>query len=209
MKKLFGNIKMTWPRVILFAVITGIYTGLVLIIDALKDTSFQDIGIAYEWWVIFAVIVVVNCKSNLDAMLKCFVFFLISQPVIFAVQVPFGKLSAEQGVYYYKNIWFFATLLTLPGGWIAYYAKRQNLFGAAVLGIGNTIQLVMACSYAYKAIADFPYHLLSTVVSVASMFIMSFCIQKKARCRAVSLCLPLVLAGALAVFAYVTGRLNF
>ncbi len=208
MKRLFGSIKMTWPRVILFALITGIYTGLVLMFDALEDTSFQDIGIGYEWWVIFAVIVVVNCKSNLDAMLKCFVFFLISQPVVFAVQIPFGKLTVEQSIYYYKT-WFFETLLTLPGGWIAYYAKRQNLFGAAVLGIGNTIQLVMACAYACNAIADFPHHLLSAIVSVVSMFIMSFCIQKKARCRAVSLCLPLVLVGVLAVFVYADGWLNF
>lgn len=53
---------MTWIRVILFAVIAGVYTGLVMFVPAFEDTSFQDIGKLYEWWVIFAVIVVVNCK---------------------------------------------------------------------------------------------------------------------------------------------------
>lgn len=55
---------MTWLTVILFALATEIYTGIVLLLDIFKDTSFQDIGIGYEWWMIFAVIIVVNCEKS-------------------------------------------------------------------------------------------------------------------------------------------------
>ena len=69
--KLYGQINMTWLKIIIFAVCVGVYSGVVMLIPALENTSFQDIGIAYEWWVIFAVIIVVNCEKNWEAMLKC------------------------------------------------------------------------------------------------------------------------------------------
>lgn len=50
MNKLFGKIKMTWLKVIIFAAVAGIYTGAVMLIPVLEDTSFQDIGIAYYDW---------------------------------------------------------------------------------------------------------------------------------------------------------------
>ena len=62
MHRLFGSLKMSWPSVILFAAAAGVYTGTVMLVDVLKDTSFQDLGATYEWWVIFAVIIVVNCS---------------------------------------------------------------------------------------------------------------------------------------------------
>jgi len=37
-KRLFGNIRMGWLSVILFAVCTGIYTGSVMLIPFLRDT---------------------------------------------------------------------------------------------------------------------------------------------------------------------------
>ena len=101
---------MTWIKVILFAVIAGVYTGLVMLVPALEGTSFQDIGELYEWWVIFAVIVVVNCKKNWEAMLKCFVFFLISQPIVFAVEVLFNHITADQAIQYYR-IWLIPSVL--------------------------------------------------------------------------------------------------
>lgn len=83
MKFIYGKLKMSWLTVIVFAVAAGCYTGWIMTVDCLKGTSFQDIGIFFEWWVIFAVIIVVNCKKSWEAMLKCFLFFLISQPLVF------------------------------------------------------------------------------------------------------------------------------
>ena len=206
--KLYGQVKMTWLRVIIFAICAGIYVGIVMLFPALNDTSFQDIGISYEWWVIFAVIIVVNCEKNWEAMLKCFVFFLISQPIIFAVEVLFHHITLDQAFYYYK-IWFIPTIMTLPGGFVAFYCKKQNVFGAVILGLANTIQLVMGAVYVIKCASDFPHHLLSALISIISIFVMSFAIQKEKKNRVISLIIPLILTAALAVFAALTGRLNF
>lgn len=194
MKRLYGNLNMKWLTVILFAIVTGVYTGAIMLVNALADTSFQDIGISFEWWVIFAVIVVVNCEKNWEAMLKCFVFFLISQPLVYAVEVLFGPLTKDMAMYYYRSIWFPRTLLTLPGGFIAYYCKKQNVLGAVVLGIGNAIQALMGVYYAAQAIGDFPHHLLSCLVSIGSIFLMTFQIQKSKKCRIISLLIPLAMA---------------
>ncbi len=205
MKKLYGGLKMSWLTVILFAAAAGVYTGIVMLADALEGTSFQDIGIAYEWWVIFAVIIVVNCDRNREAMLKCFVFFLISQPLVYIVQILFGPLTVSQAWYYYRTIWLPATFLTLPGGFIAYYCKKQNMLGAVILGLGNTIQAFMGVSYLCQASKSFPHHLLSGIVCFASIFIMSFYIQNEKKYRLVSVLLALILAGAFTAYILANG----
>ncbi len=206
--KLYGQMRMSWKNVILFALLSGIYAGVMMVIPALKNTSFQDIGIAYEWWVIFAVIVVVNCRKNWEAMLKCFVFFLLSQPTIYGVEVLLKHITMSDAIYYYR-LWLMPTILTIPGGLIAFYCKKQNAFGAVILGLGNTIQLVMGIAYAVQCAGDFPHHILSCLVSILSIFVMSFAIQQEKKNRLISLLLPLALTGVLAVLAALTGRLHF
>lgn len=79
MKKLspvFGSLPMTWLMVCSFAVIIGIYVGIINQIPILHDTSFQDIAVTLEWWVLFAVLIVSNCKTSREAALKCLVFSL-------------------------------------------------------------------------------------------------------------------------------------
>ena len=49
MKKLFGELNLTWPKVIIFAIIAGVYTGIVAQIPQARDTSFADISITFEW----------------------------------------------------------------------------------------------------------------------------------------------------------------
>ena len=206
MKRLYGNLKMSWPTVILFALATGIYTGIVLLLDVFKDTSFQDIGIAYEWWMIFAVIIVVNCEKSWEAMLKCFVFFLISQPVVYAVEIAFGPLTIQLALNYYLSFWFMMTFLTLPGGFIAFYCKKQNALGAVILGLGNTLQLISCVSYFGSAVKDFPHHILSGIVCLASVFITSFYIQEKKKYRLMSIIFAFVLAAVLIVWGLMAGR---
>ena len=91
MKKLsaaFGTLPMTWPVVCAFAAIIGIYVGIINQIPILYDTSFRDIAVTYEWWVLFALLIVSNCKSAREAGMKCLVFFLISQPIIYLIELP-------------------------------------------------------------------------------------------------------------------------
>ncbi len=209
MNRLFGKLKMTWPKVILFAIIIGIYTGAVMMVTALKDTSFQDIGISYECWLIFAVIIVVNCQKNYEAMLKCFVFFLISQPLVYLTQVVCGALSFDLALYYFQSIWLLPTLLTLPGGLIAYYCKKQNILGATILGIGNSIQTMLGIYYLYQAIDRFPHHLLSSILSFASVIIMTLSIQKNKHNRIITFVITFILTIAVLVFVILDKRTMF
>ncbi len=209
MKRLFSDLNMTWLKVILFAIVAGVYTGAVMLIPFLKDTSFQDIGISYEWWIIFAVIIVVNCKKCWEAMLKCFVFFLISQPLIYAVEVISGHLAFNLACNYYLHIWLPMTLLTLPGGLIAYFCNKQNILGGIILGIANAMELVLAMSYFGMAINHFPNHLLSGVVCIASIFVMTLSILKEIKYRVVAFMVPVVLGGVLLVLLRMTGRVLF
>ncbi|MCF0123860.1 MAG: hypothetical protein HUJ67_07075 [Ruminiclostridium sp.] len=207
MKRLYGDIKMTWAKVVLFAVVAGVYTGLVMLVPFLKGTSFQDIGISYEWWVIFAVIVVVNCEKSWEAMLKCFIFFLISQPLVYTVEILAGTLSFDMAWGYYVHTWLPQTLLTLPGGFIAYFCKKQNVLGGVILGIGNSIQALMALWYFKEASIHFPFHLLSGLVAAGSIILMSVMIQKEKKNRLVAILTPVVLVAAILVLAKVTGRI--
>lgn len=113
---------------------------------------------------------------------------------------PYFKKAAAAGVY------TGVMMLTLSGGFVAYFCKKQNILGGTVLGLGNTIQAVMALHYFNAAMKSFPHHILSALVCVGSMLIMSFCIQKEREYRLLSLLLPAVLSAVLSVMLKVTGR---
>ena len=80
---------MSWVKLIIFAVITGVYTGLINQISFLHNTSFSDIAVSFECWIFFGTVIIMNSKSNIDSALKCFVFFLVSQPLVYLTEVPF------------------------------------------------------------------------------------------------------------------------
>lgn len=92
LQKLFGGINLTWPKLIAFAVIMGIYTALMAMLVP-DGNSFHDIVVTMEWWVLPAILIIVNCKKPLEAALKTFVFFLISQPLVYLIQVPFNGMG--------------------------------------------------------------------------------------------------------------------
>ena len=90
-KRFFGEINLIWKRLIIFAIIAGIYTAIMAILPFTKDTSFRDIAIYLEWWILFWVIIITNTKSPKESALKCSVFFLMSQLLIYLIQVPFSS----------------------------------------------------------------------------------------------------------------------
>lgn len=207
MKKIsaaFGSLPMTWPIVCGFAVITGIYVGVINQIPILHDTSFQDIAVTLEWWVLFAVLIVSNCKSAWEAGLKCLVFFLISQPVIFLVELP--TIGLDKALYYYTGIWLPISLLTLPGGAIAFLAKRQNVLGAAILGVGNTIVALMGVSYFQQILKVFPRHLLTVASCAAIVAVTILGMQKKRRTRLLSAAITVLLTAVIAAWTVMNGR---
>lgn len=165
MKKLFGEIKMTWIRVILYAIIIGIVVGMILNIPMLDPTSFHDIGVYLDWWFLFAIIIVKNCKKWHEASLKCFVFFLISQPLIYLVQVPFNRLG--WGIFMYYKRWFIITLLVLPGAVIAYLLKKKNWISVAILCVPIIYYANAAVSYFAWFTRSMPNHILSALFAAA------------------------------------------
>ena len=124
MKKLFGGLTFTWGKLILFAAICGVYTGVTVLLPFTQDTSFRDISITFEWWILFAILIIVNSKSALDSALKVIVFFLISQPLVYLVQVPFSELGF--GIFRYYPAWFRWTLLTFPMAFVGWYMKKNR-----------------------------------------------------------------------------------
>lgn len=200
----FGGLPMTWPVVCGFAVIIGVYVGVINQIPLLYDTSFQDIAATMEWWVLFAVLIVSNCASAREAGLKCLVFFLISQPIIYLIELP--TLGWERALYYYTGIWLPISLLTLPGGVIAFFAKKQNLLGAAILGVGNTIVALLGVSYFLQMRSAFPRHLLTVIACAAIMSATVLGVQKTRRTRLLSLAVTLLLTAGALVWAALSGR---
>ena len=91
LKKLFGGINLPWPKLIIMAVAAGVFTAAMAIIPVFQNTSFITITATFEVWILFGIFIIMNSKSNLDAALKCFVFFLISQPADIAI--PFASQS--------------------------------------------------------------------------------------------------------------------
>ena len=129
--KLFGGLTMSWPKVILFAVCTAVLTAVFLIVPVFSNTSFHYMGETPEAWILFAIIIIVNCKKPLEAALKTFVFFLISQPLIYLLQVPFSELGF--GLFRYYRYWFILTVLTFPGAFIAWFIKKKNWISWIIL----------------------------------------------------------------------------
>lgn len=196
-KKYFGEFDMTWPRVIIFALAAAVYTAVVNLIPFLKDTSFQDIAITLECWILFAIFIIVNCDKWWEASLKTFVFFLVSQPLIYLIEVPFNPVG--WGLFGYYRHWFILTLLTLPGAAIAFLIKKKNWLSVAVLSVATGYLAYAAVVYFYTVMASFPHHLLSCIfcLALAVFLVFVFLDEKNHRLAALAVILAVLIAGAI------------
>ncbi len=203
MKKLFGQINMTWPKLIIFAVIAGVYTGVMAALPIAKDTSFEDISITFEWWVLFGIVIIVNSKTPLDSALKCIVFFLISQPLVYLVQVPFNDYG--WGIFRYYPGWFVWTLCTFPMGFVGYFMRKNKWWSLLIL-VPILFFVGYHCwSFLRETLSYFPRHLLSTLFCAATLVIYPLFVFAEKKLRTIGLILSLVIIAAAAVLA-VTGE---
>ena len=196
---------MTWPRVLLFAVAAGVLTAVLKLIPALNDTSFQDIAVYLDCWILFAVFIIVNCKTWWEASAKCFVFFLVSQPLIYLIQVPFSSLG--WGLFGYYPRWFLITLLTIPGSAVAFQVKRKDWLSVVVLSVASGY-LTFACVYYIKMAANaFPHHLLSAVFALALALFLIFALldEKKHHIAALAFIAAVLIAVSLIFAANLPG----
>lgn len=199
LKKLFGGIDLTWPKLIVFAVIAGVYTGIMAVLPAAKDTSFADISITFEWWVLFAMIIIMNCASAKEAALKCFVFFLISQPLVYLVEVPFSVLG--WGVFVYYPPWFVWTLFTLPMAFVGWHIKHEKWYSVLILAVGLAFVGYHYQGFLHETLSYFPNHLLSAIFCAATMIIYPLYVFKDRRLKIVALVISAVIIVAMSIVA--------
>ena len=194
MAKLFGGIKMTWLRVIIFAVIAGAVTALAAMLIP-DGSSLHEIAVSLEAWILFAILIITNCEKPWEAALKTFVFFLISQPLVYLIQVPFSWMG--WGLFRYYRYWFIITLLTLPGAFLGWYIRKDNLWSGVILSVMLALLAILGVRYAQDAVRHFPNHLLSALFCFGQipLYICGILQNKKAKAAALG-----ITAAALAVF---------
>lgn len=190
-KKLFGEIDLTWKKVIVFAILAGVYTAIMAILPVVQNTSFSDITVTFEVWILFGIIIIMNSKSARDSALKCFVFFLISQPLVYLLQVPFASMG--WGLFGYYRYWFIWTLFTLPMGFLGYYMKKDKWWGLVIL----TPMLIFLGTHYMKFLNntqyDFPHHLLSTLFCLITLLIYPICIFNNKKVKTAGIIISIVI----------------
>jgi hypothetical protein len=175
LKKLFGGLNITWPKLIIFSIIMGIYTALMAMCVP-DGNSFHDIAVTPEWWVLPAIIIIVNSKKPLEAALKTFVFFLISQPIVYLIQVPFSQLG--WGLFNYYPFWFNITIATFPGAFIGWFIKKDKWYSGLILSVMTVFLAFIGVNYFKTFIENPPNHLLSIIYCFGIIPIFIFTIFK-------------------------------
>ena len=189
--KFFGGLNMSWPVVIIFAVIMGIYTALMALLVP-DGNSFHDIAVTPEWWVLPAIIIIMNCKKPIEAALKVFVFFLISQPLVYLIQVPFNNMGWSLFGYY--PYWFKITLCTLPAGFIGWYMKKDKWYSGLILSAMTILLIFTALTYIHSFENSFPNHLITVIYCIGIIPIFIFGIFRKREPRIISFIVAIIAA---------------
>ncbi len=203
LKSIFGEIDLNWKKLIIFAIIAGVYTAVMAILPITNNTSFADITISFEVWILFGIFIIMNSKSAKDSALKCFIFFLISQPLVYLIQDVINHSNLF--VTYYRY-WFYWTLLTIPMGFIGYYMKKDKWWGLLIL-----TPILFLLGFHYKSflgqtIYGFPYHILSTLFCLVTLLLYPICIfsNKKVKIVGVILSILIILIMTIITLLYKT-----
>ncbi|MBQ9314320.1 MAG: hypothetical protein IJ220_04875 [Clostridia bacterium] len=175
MKRFFGDINLTWPKVITMAIIMGIYTAIMAMLSVARDTSFSDLTVTFEVWIFFGIFIIMNSKSAKDSALKCFIFFLISQPLVYLIQ---DMIEHSQLFNTYYKYWFIWTIATIPMGFIGYYMKKDKWWGLLILAPMLLLTGEEYAGYLSKTMFSFPRHLLTTIFCISVLIIYPLAIFK-------------------------------
>ena len=168
MKKVFGGINLTWPKVIIMAIVAGVYTAIMAMLPIAKDTSFSDLTVTFEVWILFGIFIIMNSKSAKDSALKCFIFFLISQPLVYIVQ---DVINHSNLLFTYYRFWVIWTIACIPMGFIGYYMKKDKWWGLLILIPMLLLTGEECAGYLSKTMFSFPRHLLTTLFCISALII--------------------------------------
>ena len=187
------NSKMSWKKVLIIAVISAVITAVLNCIPALKGTSFTAPAETLEIWIVIALFIILNCKGYKEAMAKTFVFFLVSQPLIYLIEVPFK--AARWDLFSYYPYWALATVLTLPGAAIAYRVKKGDLLSALILSVAGGIMIFTGFSWLKSFLDSPPHHLIAAVFCLIGPFVMAIMLMKEKKSKIAAIILMLVIFG--------------
>lgn len=204
MKKVF-EIDMSWRRVLILSVLSAAVTALLNCIPALEGSSFTAPAETLELWIVLAVFIIMNCENYKDAVLKTFVFFLISQPLIYLIEVPFK--AAGWSLFGYYPFWGLITVLTIPGAAIAYRVKKGDALAAVILSAANIMMIITGLSRISTVIYEFPRLLISLLFCLGFPFFFIFTLLKQKRSRAIAIALSIlaIIAGICVYLIFPSG----
>ncbi len=184
----------TWPKLIIFAILLGIWTALMAIYVP-DGNSFHDIAVTVEWWILPVILIILSCKKPLEAGFKVFVFFLISQPLVYLIQVPFSWMGWSLFGYY--RYWFIITLLTFPGAFIGWFIKKDKWYSSIILSVMTGLLAITGINYIGGFAQTFPNHLLSTIYCFAMIPALIFGILKNKWTRLIAIIATITIAAIL------------
>lgn len=186
---------MSWPVTVMYAVAAALLTSIFLIMPVFKDTSFARMGVTFEAWIFFAVIIMANCRTPLESALKTFVFFLISQPLIYLIQVPFTVLGWR--IFMYYRYWFIWTLLTLPMAYIGWYITKKNWLSLLILAPVLCYLTWLYVDGFRTAYSHFPRMLVMALFCLLQVLIYLYVFTEKTVQKLIGLLAPLAVIFAL------------
>ena len=193
--KLYGGLNMSWLFVILFALGTAALTAVFLIVPVFKGTSFERMGVNLEAWIFFAVIVMASCKKPLESALKTFVFFLISQPLIYLLQVPFSHMG--WGLFRFYKYWFIWTLLTLPMAFVGWFIRKKNWLSLLILAPVLFLLASTAVEAFQTAFSSFPRLLVTALFCLAQVLVYLYAFTSNKWQKLAGFVVPLAIAIAM------------
>lgn len=200
LRKLFFDTKMTWPRVIIFSLITTVITVMALVIPFIAHTSAVQIGVTFECWIFFALIIIMNCEKPLEAGLKTFVFFIISQPLIYLLQIPFGGTFDNFLMNYPR--WFIWTVLTFPGAMLAWFVKKDNIWSALILSVATGF-LSYEVIYYLKGFLDyFPHNTIALIVTLLIIVVLILTLLQNTTTRLICTGITMIVAIVSLIFIF-------
>ena len=201
--KIFGGIRMTWSRLILFAAVSGLVTGLIALLVP-EGNSFRQIAVTFEAWIVLAIIVVMNCEKPLEAACKAFVYFLVSQPLVYLVQVPFNSMGFGLFRYYYPY-WFYWTIATVPGAFVAWFIRRDDWVAAVILSVALAALVFIGTGYLRDLIRRPPQYLVSALFCFGSVPVLILCILHRRNPRLIAAGIAVLALAACLFLAFRSG----
>ena len=145
-----------------------------------------------------------NSKSAIDSALKCFVFFLISQPLVYLIQ---DVINHSNLFLTYYRFWIAWTIATFPMGFIGYFMKKDKWWGLVILTPMLIFLGLHYSGFLNQTIYSFPYHLLSTMFCFITLLLYPICIfnNKKVKTAGIIISSLIILAMTIITFINKTG----